>query len=246
MSKSTLVVAIVALLVAAGALVMQFALPVGGEEDVLAVTDLAARITALEEVTETPLKIAYLNAEEAFTVFTDAVRELRQRAEDKHREILQLQQQAMAHTISEEEFRNRHKQLQVELLQAQLNINIGTIDKMIASAGFSDMHADLRRLKEEAQPVVDEMKNLVATVRVGVLDPQDFQERFTRVNNAFTQLDHLLTQAATAKIVQMTTMVALENGYDLVLRTRNVIIYRSPVRVIDITDLVKHELRQLF
>ena len=49
------------------------------------------------------------------------------------------------------------------------------------------MHADLQRLKDEAQPVVGEMKNLVSTVRVGVIDPEEFQNRYT-VKNAFTRV----------------------------------------------------------
>ena len=112
---------------------------------------------------------------------------------------------------------------------------------MLASAGFSDMHADLQRLKDEAQPVVGEMKNLVSTVRVGVIDPEEFQNRYT-VKNAFTQLDQLLTQAATSKIVEAANKVAVANGYDLVLRTKNVIIYRNTAKLVDITDLFKHEL----
>ncbi|MCK4598422.1 OmpH family outer membrane protein, partial [Candidatus Bipolaricaulota bacterium] len=141
-----------------------------------------------------------------------------------------------------EEFDTQNNQLQVELLQAQLNIDIGTIDRMIASPGFSDIRNDLERLREEAQPVIDEMKKLVSTVRVGIIDPQEFQNRFNQVKAAFTQLDQLLTQAATSKIVKAAEKIAVENGYDLVLRAKNVIIYRNTAKLVDITDLVKHEL----
>jgi Skp family chaperone for outer membrane proteins len=189
-----------------------------------------------------PLNVAYINAEDAFAVFTDAVSYLRQRAIDKQGEIVKLQQQYMASTISKDDFDSQNNQLQVELLQAQLNIDLGTIDKMIASSGFSDMRNDLQRLKDEAQPVFDEMKNLVSTVRVGVIDTTEFQNRYTQVKNAFTQLDELLTQAATAKIVQAANNVAIEKGYDLVLRTKNVIVYRNTAKMTDITDLVKNEL----
>lgn len=194
-------------------------------------------------VSSTPLKIAFINAEDAFSVFTDAVSDLRQRAIDKQGEIVKLQQQYMARTISKDDFDSQNNQLQVELLQAQLNIDVGTIDKMIASTGFSDMKSDLQRLKDEAQPVVDEMKNLVSAVRVGVIDTTEFQNRYTQVKNAFTQLDHLLTQAATTKIVETANKVALAEGYDLVLRVKNVIVYRNAGKITDITDLVKRELR---
>jgi len=243
MSKNTLVVSVVALLIAAVAIVLQFVIPAGGGPDSNAqITALTNRVVALEANPATPLKVAYINAEDAFTVFTDAVGDLRQRAIDKQGEIVKLQQQYMASTISKDDFDSQNNQLQVELLQAQLNIDLGTIDKMIASSGFSDMKSDLQRLKDEAQPVVDEMKNLVSTVRVGVIDTTEFQNRYTQVKNAFTQLDQLLTQAATAKIVQAANNVAVDQGYDLVLRTKNVIVYRNTAKMTDITDLVKHEL----
>jgi len=243
MSKNTLVVSVVALLIAAVAIVLQFVIPAGGGPDSNAqITALTNRVVALEANPATPLKVAYINAEDAFTVFTDAVGDLRQRAIDKQGEIVKLQQQYMASTISKDDFDSQNNQLQVELLQAQLNIDLGTIDKMIASSGFSDMKSDLQRLKDEAQPVVDEMKNLVSTVRVGVIDTTEFQNRYTQVKNAFTQLDQLLTQAATAKIVQAANNVAIDQGYDLVLRTKNVIVYRNTAKMTDITELVKHEL----
>ena len=206
------------------------------------ITSLEERIAIVETNHAAPLKVAYLNAESAFSVFTDAVSDLRQKAIDKQGEIVKLQQQYMANMISKDAFDSQNNQLQVELLQAQLNIDLGTIDKMIASSGFSDMKSDLRKLRDEAQPVVDEMKNLVSTVRVGVIDKTEFQNRYTQVKNAFTQLDQLLTQAATAKIVEAANKVAVDKGYDLVLRTKNVIVYRNTARLTDITDLVKHEI----
>jgi Skp family chaperone for outer membrane proteins len=242
MSKNTMVVAVVALLLAALALVLPFVLPASEGGDDVALNALGDRIANLENSSSAPLKIAYLNAEDAFTVFTDAVSDLRQKAIDKQMEIAQLQQDFMAGTISREESQSTNNRLQVELLQAQLNIDVGTIDKMINSSGFSNMRSDLQRLRDEAQPVVDEMKNLVTTIRTGVIDTQEFENRYTQVKNAFTQLDQLLTKAATSKIVEAANKVALDGGYDLVLRVKNVIIYRNTAKMIDITDMVKHEL----
>ena len=201
-----------------------------------------AALAALQEASAAPLRIAYLNTEDAFSVFTDAVSDLRQKAFDKKGEIVKLQQQYMAGAISKDDFDSQNNQLQVELLQAQLNIDLGAIDKMLASPGFSDMKSDLQRLKDQAQPVVDEMKNLISTVRVGGIDKIEFQTRYTQVKNAFTQLDQLLTQAATAKIMQAANKVAVAQGYDLVLCTKNVIVYRNTAKIIDITDMVKREL----
>jgi len=203
---------------------------------------LKDRVANLETNPVYPLNVVYLNAEDAFSVFTDAVSNLRQKAIDKQMEIAKLQQDFIAGTISKDEYQNTNNRLQVELLQAQLNIDVGTIDKMIDSPGFSNMRSDLQRLRDEAQPVIDEMKNLVTTIRTGVIDTQEFENRYTQVKNAFTQLDQLLTKAATAKIVEATNKVALDGGYDLVLRVKNVIIYRNTAKMIDITDMVKREL----
>lgn len=241
MSRNILIVAVIALILGAGALILQFALPSGGVNEAT-VKALEGRVEDLESSSTSPLKIAYINAEDAFTVFTDAVKDLRQKAVDKQAEIVSLQQQYLASAISKEEFDTQNNQLQVELLQAQLNIDIGTIDRMIASPGFSDIRNDLERLREEAQPVIDEMKKLVSTVRVGIIDPQEFQNRFNQVKAAFTQLDQLLTQAATSKIVQAAEKIAVENGYDLVLPLKNAIMYCNKAKIVDITDLVKHEL----
>lgn len=241
MSRSTMIVAVVALVLGVAAVALQFALPPQGG-DTAATKELEDRLAVLETKSSSPLRIAYLNAEQAFTVFTDAVQDLRQKALDKQKEKLELQQQYLAGTVSKEEYEARQIELEVELLQAQLNIDMGTIDRMIAAPGFSDIRSDLERLREEAQPVIDMMRNLVSTVRVGVVDPQEVENRYNQVKNAFTQLDQLLTQAATAKIVQAAEKVAVGNGYDLVLRTQNVIIYRNTAKLVDITDLVKHEL----
>ena len=241
MSRSIVIVAVLALVLGVGALILQFALPSSGG-DGASVKALENRVALLETKSGSPLRVAYINAEKAFSVFTEAVTDLREKAMDKQKELLELQQQYLASTVSKEEYESRLIELEVELLQAQLNIDIGTIDRMIAAPGFADISNDLERLREEAQPVIDMMRNLVSTVRVGVVDPQEVENRYSQVKNAFTQLDQLLTQAATAKIVQAAREVAVENGYDLVLRTENVIIYRNTARLVDITDLVKHEL----
>jgi chromosome segregation ATPase len=243
MSKNTLVVSVVAIVLAVVAIVLPFVMPSGeGPDNSAEIRDLTGRIEDLENRPATSLNMAYISAEDAFKVFTDAVSDLRQLAVDKQGEITKLQQQYMASTISKDEYDAQYRQLQVELLQAQLNIDMGTIDKMIASPGFSDMKTDLQLLKDEAQPVIDEMKNLVSTVRVGVVDATEVDNRYTQVKNAFSQLDQLLTQAATAKIVQAANKIADKEGYDIVLRSKNVIVYRNTDKIEDITQLVKEEL----
>lgn len=245
MSRSTLVVAVVAVVLAAAALVIQFALPAGGDGGAQA--EIAALRTDVDALQSTAsagggLKVAYLNAEDAFTVFTNAVSSLRQKALDKRNEIVKLQGEFMQSTISKDQYQRRLNELNVELLADQLDIDIGTIDRMIASDGFSDLRADLQKLRDAAQPVVEEVKNLVATAKLGVVDSAEFQNRFNQVQTAFQQFDTLLTQAATLKIQQAAKKIAVQKGYDLVIPTKNVIVYVDQTVLPDITEAVKAEI----
>jgi len=243
MSRNTLIVAVIALVVGVVALVLPFVLSTGEGTGDTRVKALETRITALEAKSGgSALKIGYIDAESAFGVFTDAVKDLRQKGQDKANEIVALQQSYVAGSITKQDFENRNNQLQVELLQAQLTIDTSTIDKMIAGAGFSDIRAQLQTIRQQAQPIIDEARNLVSTARVGVVNATDFQNRYTSLKNAFSQLDTLLTQAALVKIEQACQKVAVQNGYDLVLSRKNVIAYLNTARLTDVTDLVKREL----
>ena len=241
MSRSVWFVAGLAILLSLGALIAQFAVPGGGGIDETAFNALQKKVDDLQ-TQGGGLRIAYLEAEDAFTVFLSAVSDLRQRIKDKQNEIAQLQQEFVNSTISKDDYQKQMDELQAELLDAQLAVDISTIEKMIASDGFADLRSDLQRLREEAQPLIDEMKDLVSTAKMGVIDPLEFQSRYDQVKNAFTQLDQLLTQAATVKIIQAAEKVALKNGYDLVLRKKNVIIYHNAATLVDITDSVKSEI----
>ena len=249
MSRNGLIIASLALVVAIGAVVLQFVLPAGDSG-----TDVTAQLAALQsDVTllkqqeiGSALKIGYVNAEQAVAVFTDQVTNLRQDILDKQTEIVQLQQEYVAGTISKDDYQQQYNELQVELLDAQLTVDITSIDKMIAADGFSDIRSDLQRLREEAQPIIDEMKNLVATARIGVIDDLEFSNRYTQLKNAFTQVDTLLTQAASAKIAQAAQQVAIEEDFDLVLTAKNVIVYRNAASIVDMTDTVKARLRALY
>ncbi|MBS3788359.1 hypothetical protein KGY79_09225, partial [Candidatus Bipolaricaulota bacterium] len=71
----------------------------------------------------TPLKISYVNATDAFNVFTNAVSEEREQAQKKNEELTQLREQAIQGEITEEEFNEQSDILQAEKLKAQLAID---------------------------------------------------------------------------------------------------------------------------
>jgi Skp family chaperone for outer membrane proteins len=241
MSRNTLFIAGLALLLAVGALILQFALPSGGGVSDAELSALQSEVAALRQ--QGALRIAYTAVEDVFAVFTDAVSDMRQRASDKAAEIVRLQQQFVQSTISREDYEQELMGLQAEFLDAQFAVQVAMIDTMIAADGFADIRGELTALKEEAQPVIDEMKNLLSTARIGVIDSTEFSGRYSQLENAYQQLDQLLVSAATVKVVAAAKEVALARGFDLVLNKKNVLVYWSPASIIDITDLVKAKLR---
>ncbi len=228
-----------ALVCAIAALVLQFTMQTEGvsEADFEALQEDVAQINE-----QSALRVAYVNAENAFTVFTTAVADQRRRATEKAEQVTELRQEYLQGTISQDDYQQQLMELQAELLDAQLAVEISMMDRMAAGEGFSDIRGDVTALKEEAQPVVDEMKNLLSATQTGVISTAEFENRYGQLEAAYTQLDQLLVSLASNKIVQAAQEISLERGYDLVLRAKNVIIYRNPAALVDITDLVRSRL----
>ena len=248
MSRSTLLIAGLALILGAGALVLQFVGPSGEGDDGAALAELQSQVAALQNqgATGQELRIAYINAEDAFTIFTNAVSDLRQRAEEKKSEAEALALAFQEGTVSPEDYNKQLAVLQVELLDAQWTIDMGTINKMLASDGFADIRADLENVKDDVQTYIDDTKNLISTARVGILNEAEFQTIYSRATAAFNQFDQILTRAASSKLVAEAESIAIEKGYDLVIRVKNVIMYRNPATMDDITDLVKSRISSYF
>jgi len=243
MSRNTLVIAALALVLAIGALVLQFVLPSGGDGADLAA--MQADITQLKQASASQsLKVAYMDAEDAFTVFLLAVGDLRQQISDKNDEITQLQADYTQGLVSSrDEYERSLYQLRAELLDARVTVAAGTLDRMIASEDFANLRSQLISLREQAQPLVDEVNNLVSTIRVGAIDATEFTNRYATLSTLFEQFDGYVTSAATSKLVQATEQIANQYGYDLVIRKKDVIMYRNAATIDDITDLVKAEIQ---
>ena len=188
-------------------------------------------------------RIAYINAEDAFTVFILAVGDLRQQITDKNNEISNLQNEYAQGIIARDDYERRIYELNAELLDARVTTASGTLDRMIASSAFSDLRSTLITLREEAQPLIDEVNNLVSTIRVGAIDATEFQNRYTALSTMFEQFDGYVTSAATTKLARATEKVANEYGYDIVIRMKDIIMYRNPATIDDITELVKAEIK---
>ncbi len=193
------------------------------------------------------LKIGYVDADGLFIkVFIPQVQAERSVMEEKKNAIAELQARRVKGEISEEEFKLKNYVLQVELLQAQYNVDMAMLDKMIASPGFANLKSQLEGLREQAAPLKEEIDKLLEEAQIGIVDERAFQAKFLALQNAFQQLDQLLTQVAAAKIVEVTQTVAQEKGYDLVLRRKDVLVFRNAETIDDLSPLVEQRLWKLF
>lgn len=243
MSRNTLVVAGLALILAIGAVVLQFVLPSDGGGESVNLDSMRADITQLKQAgSSQSLKVAYMDAEDAFTVFVLAVNDLRQQISDATSAIAALGEDASQGLIAENEYQRQYLVLLSEQLDARITTAAGTLDRMIASEHFADLRSTLVTLREEGQPLIDSINELVSTITVGAIDATEFQVRYTNYSTMFDQFDGYVTSAATTKLVQATELVANEYGYDLIVRKKDVIMYRNPATIDDITDLVKAEI----
>ena len=243
MSRSTflIVIAALAFALAAGGLVLQLAGPLKGT---ISQTDFAAlqsRVASLE-TSGAGLKVAFINVDSAFSVFMNAVTDLRQAVSDKTQEITKLNNSYQAGTVSKDVYQQQLPQLNAQLLDARVSADVGTLARMIASSAFADMRANLQKERDSLQPLIDGTKTLVEMATAGTSGTVDFQTRFTQAQSGFTLLDQFVAQAATTKVQQAAKKIALAQGISLVVPVKNVVFYFNPAAVMDITELVKAEI----
>jgi len=215
-------------------------------------SNLEARVASLEgQVGQAApggeLRLAYVDAEGLFIrVFLPQVEAERQAMAEKQAQLQELQRRFLQGELTQEEYQQQAARTQVEILQAQLQVNLTMLDKMIASPGFADFRSELQAIQAQAQSLEASFQQLASQVEVAILDMQDFLSDLQQLQLAFQQLDQLLTQAAAAKIVQVAQAVGREGGYDLVLRKKDVVIYYNPALIVDISAEVEVRLRELF
>lgn len=242
----------------AGGLVGSIVLPRGTSGgDVAKLAERVAKVESGQREIETRLagmatggpglRIGIVDAETLFTrVFLPQVQAERAAMEGKARDIQALQADYAAGKIRLDAYQQRYLRLQAELIQASLKVNLTMLDKMIASPGFLNLRADLESVRTQARPISDEVEKVVREAQVTILDPQGFAERLQQLQAAFQQLDQLLTQVAAIKIVEISQQIAKEKGFDLVLRTKDVVMFRRESTIVDLSTDVEGRLWALF
>ncbi|MBS3735634.1 hypothetical protein KGY72_00495 [Candidatus Bipolaricaulota bacterium] len=190
------------------------------------------------------VKIGYVNAKEAFTVFTQAVEEERKSAKEKSEELISLREEVLKGEISESDYKRQRDVLQAERLKAQLEIDIAMLDKMLQAEGFESVSGRLFDIKEQVGPIVDELEKVLEDIREGTAVPEEVSQTLSQIRRQYDQLDNLLTSLIEKKIFQITNLRAEEEGYDLVLRQENVVLYRNSDKIDDLTEMTKKALRE--
>lgn len=194
------------------------------------------------------LKIGYVDAEALFTkVFLPQVASERKAMEAIVQEIQALQTSYAQGTVTQEAYQQSYAELQAKYLQAQAQVNMSMLKKMIASPGFANLRADLQNLQVQADPLVKQVGTLVEQASKGaILDYTTFLSALQQLQTLFQQVDQLLTQVAATKILEISQQVGLENDFDLVLRSKDVVMYRKASTITDLTPKVEERLWALF
>ncbi|MCF7889803.1 hypothetical protein K9M78_01130 [Candidatus Bipolaricaulota bacterium] len=211
------------------------------------VRDLESQVSELEttggSADGSGLRVGYVNATDAFNVFTEAVAEEREAAQKKNEELTQLREQAIQGEITEEEFNKQSDILQAEKLKAQLAIDLAMVEKMMSAPGFESISDRLEQLKGQVDPIMTELNGVLGNMREGSAAPEEVAQTLQQINSQYQQLDNLLTQLIESKIFQITNREANNQGYDLVFRQENVILYRNSEKVDNLTEATKQVLR---
>ncbi len=190
------------------------------------------------------LRVGYVNATEAFNVFTNAVKEERESAQAKNEELIKLREKAIQGNISESEFKKRSDILQAEKLKAQLQIDLAMVEAMIVAKGFQSVSERLIKLKGQVEPIINQLNNVLSNMKEGSAIPEEVSQTLSQINSQYKQLDELLTKLIETKIFQVANVQARKEGYDLVLRQENVVLYGNQNTVKDLTEITKEALRE--
>jgi chromosome segregation ATPase len=221
-------------------------------------TDIEARLQRIERALEelqksiaaleaSQVRIAVVDAEGLFVrVFLPQVEPERRALLTKAQAIQELQAKYAQGRIPAGAYPQEYAKLAAEYLEAQVQVNMSMLEKMLASPGFANLRVDLQNLKDRAKPLADRVQSLVKQAQVAVLDYNAFSAELQELQTAFQQVDQLLTQVAAVKILEVSQKLAQEKGFDIVLRTKDVVMYLRSPAISDLTADVEQALWGLF
>jgi hypothetical protein len=249
MSRNSLAIAVIALIVAVGAIILQFALPSGGGGDL---GDLEQRIRALEGAAPGLLRIGYFDAESVFRgAFWDLGAAERGEAEDIADEIRALLAERQREAISAEEYAVQSLELQADFLRANVSTLRVTIDAIHAAEGLLSLlsaedRLQARTLQDNAATLKSIVDQLLAQARVGVVDMDTFQANYSQAQTNFRSLDNAMTSLAGSLISSKARQYAQENGYDLIFTQHTSLVYGAEDTAENLTGTLTEEMAEYF
>ena len=215
-----------------------------------AVGELQADLSAVEEklasgVSAGPQTFSSLAV--AYVDLTGLMDELFQSVQNtisfKDQELQDLRQKHESGEIDDETYKKESMSVEVELLAARLNWDLGLIDKMAASPEFSDLKQSLQELRKKLQPLQDQLDELKGAADQG--DLNSFFGLYQQLSTSLQQLDQLVSQVIQAMLADITQEVAQAQGYALVLRKEDAL-YLDTEQLADLTPQVKARVPELF
>ena len=208
---------------------------------------LEARIAQIEAQgagAMSSLRIAYLDPDRVLGLFATPVADLLQTQGTKQAELVRLEGQRSSGAVSEADYAAKAKELQVGVLQARADVCLGRIKAWRASAGFADDQADLEGIENAAQGVADGLRELGSSL-ASAGGASQFETTKAALEAVLGSLEAHLREVMRAKVLGVADKVASEGGFDLVLRSEDVLVNGNRERLADITDLVETKLASL-
>lgn len=249
MSKNALVVSILALIVAVGAIILPFVIP---GDDGAATVDLSSveqRLSALEATPGGQLKVGYVNitdvAQEAFYPLADDERALATSLSDQRS---QLQGSLQRGEISETEYISRSHEIRAQLLRAQVSTLSATLADMLRaddlmSSGDRVTALQMQEAIAQYGTLIDQLLSLVL---LGSTSAEVLESNIKAAETQFQSVDGLVTQLVGSIIGTQARAFAIENQFDLVLVEESSLIFGDPATTEDVSDAVIDRIGAIF
>ncbi len=241
MSKNALVISILALIVAVGAIVLPFVIPAEDGEGTVDLSSVEQRLDALEGTPAGQLKVGYVNitdvAQEAFYPLAEDERALATSLSDQRG---QLQSSLQRGEISETEYISRSHELRAQLLRAQVGTLSATLGEVLQaddlmSSGDRVTALQMQEAVSQYGTLIDQLLSLVL---LGQTEAEQLEANIRAAETQFQSVDNLVTQLVGSAIGTQAREFAIENGFDLVLVEESSLIYGDPATTQDVSGAV--------
>ena len=221
---------------AAGVLVQSHSLAIALLET--KVDEVQSRAASLSSV----VKVGYLDPDAALTALTGVARDLQQSQASKEAALVTVGKEFDAGAITGPDFAQTASRLRVELLALRVDVDLALIGAWAASPGFATAAADLGVLRGDGEKLEGELASFLTVVTQGGIDQSQFAAQYGTFETKLNALDSGVREIGRARVLAAAADVARAKGYDLILRSEDVLVDGNADKRPDITSLVKDEL----